>query len=111
MARRHPAPEPTTTRALDGVVGLTLTIRRCANSACERYHLPYRPEEEGRLALPQSEFGLDLIALVGTLRYHDQRSVPEIHQTLRQRGVVIAQRSVTHLMQRYEELVALHLAD
>ena len=87
-----------TLRTLDGVLGLTLKIRRCSNPDCERYHTPYRPEEEGRLALPKGEFGLDLIVLIGTLRYHQQRSVPEIHHSLQQRGVMIAQRSVTNLV-------------
>jgi len=34
-----------------------------------------------------------------------------IHQALCDRGVAIAERTVTHLLQRYEELVALHLAE
>ncbi len=67
--------------------------------------------EEGRWALPHGEFGLDVIALVGGLRYASHRSVPEIHQTLCDRGVQIAERTVIHLLQRYEELVALRLAD
>ena len=46
----------------------------------------YRPEEEGRWALPQGEFGLDVIALVGALRFAEHRSVPEIHQALRGAG-------------------------
>jgi hypothetical protein len=54
---------------------------------------------------------LDVIALVGTLRSPSHRSIPEIHQALRDRGVLIAERTVTHLLQRYEELVALHLSD
>jgi hypothetical protein len=45
------------------------------------------------------------------LRYISHRSVPEIHQTLCDRGIRIAERTVTYLLQRYEELVALHLAD
>jgi Transposase, Mutator family len=57
------------------------------------------------------EYGLDVIALVGTLRYTSHRSVPEIHEALCDRGISIAERTVTHLLQRYEELVALHLAD
>jgi hypothetical protein len=69
------------------------------------------PEEAGAWALPQGEFGLDVIALVGQLRAREQRSVPQIHQTLRERGVSIAQRSVSVLLHRYEELVALRLAD
>ena len=51
------------------------------------------------------------VALVGSLRNTSHRSVPEIHQALCDRGVSIAERTVTHLLQRYEELVALHLAD
>ena len=52
-----------------------------------------------------------MIALVGTLRSTSHRSIPEIHQALRDRAVSIAERTVTHLLQRYEELVTLHLAE
>jgi hypothetical protein len=90
---------------------LTVVIRSCPNQACERYHVAYHPEEEGIWALPQAEFGLEIIALVGVLRYGEHRSIPEIHQQLRLRGVSIAERSVTYLVERYEELVALHLSD
>jgi hypothetical protein len=58
------------------------------------------------MALPQHEFGLDVVALVGVLRHRDHRSVPEIHVALRQRGVEIAERSVTNLLDRYDELLA-----
>lgn len=96
---------------LEGLCRLILAVRRCQDPACPRYHRAYRPEEEGRWALPQAEFGLDVIALVGALRFAEHRSVPEIHQALRARGVAIAERSVSNLLQRYEELVALRLAD
>ncbi len=100
-----------TITTLDGLCQFLLTIRRCHNPACERYHYPYRPEEEGRWALPHGEFGLDIIALVGTLRYEMHHSVPEIHQELCKRGVIIAERTVTNLLARYEELVTLHLTN
>src|SRR5262245_2227738 len=79
---------------LDGVVRLRLQARRCHNHACPRHRIPYRPEAEGLLALPHHEFGLDLIALVGALRYAQHRSVPEIHAELTRRGVALAQRTV-----------------
>jgi hypothetical protein len=100
-----------TVATLDSLVQLTLPVRRCEHRACPLSHQPYRPEAEGRFALPHGEFGLDVIALVGALRYAEHRSVPEIHQALRGRGVAIAERTVTHLLQRYEGLVALRLAD
>lgn len=71
----------------------------------------YRPEQESRWALPQHEFGLDVIALVGAVRYQEHRSVPEIHKFLQQRGLGISQRSVSHLLDRYDELVATCLSD
>ncbi len=96
---------------LAGLLRLRLSIRRCPHADCPRYHRPYRPEAEGALALPEHEFGLDVIALIGALRYVQHQSVPEMHRTLRARGVDIAQRSVTYLLERYDELLALSLTD
>ena len=62
-----------TVTTLAGLVRLRLRIRRCENPACVRHHRPYRPEAEGALVLPQHEFGLDVIALVGALRYREHR--------------------------------------
>src|SRR5689334_8376388 len=138
MARTHPRPEATVQRrlvpcgahcwlcgralwitdtnhrtvtTLAGLVACTLQIRSCPNRACERYRRPYRPEAEGTLALPHAEFGLDVIAFIGTRRYADHRSVPEIHRELTARGVAISERAVTDLLHRYEELVTVRLAD
>lgn len=96
---------------LTGRLGLHLKVYRCPHPECVRYHQPYRPEAEGALVLPQHEFGLDIIAAIGALRYVEHRSVPEIHQRLRERGVEIAERTVTHLLHRYDELLALSLSD
>jgi len=100
-----------TNTPLDAVLGLTLQIRRCLNQACPHVHHPHRPEHEGRLALPKHEFGLDVIAFVGQQRYGHHRSVPEIHQALVERHVAVAPRTVTNLLERYDELVALSLQD
>jgi hypothetical protein len=91
---------------LTGSVRLRLKIRRCETVGCPRLHRPYRPEAEGTLALPQYEFGLDVMALVGALRHRGHRSVPEIHAVLTARGVTMAERSVTNLLDRYDELLA-----
>ncbi len=69
-----------TVATLDGLYDLVLVVRLCRDPACPLYRKPYRPEEEGGWALPHGEFGLDVIALVGALRYGEHRSVPEIHQ-------------------------------
>ena len=100
-----------TITTLHDVTRLTLSVRRCHNPACPRHRKPVRPEEEGAWALPNGEFGFDIIALIGTLRYREHRSIPEIHRSLLEHNVAIAQRTVTYLLERYEELLALRLAD
>jgi len=100
-----------TVATLDGLLRLVLDIRRCHQAGCSRQLQPYRPEAEGRYALPQQEFGLDVLALVGALRYAEHRSVPEIHRHLTARGLAIAERTITNLLDRYDELLAVTLTD
>jgi hypothetical protein len=100
-----------TVATLDGVVRLNLGIRRCRNNLCVAVRRPYRPEAEGRFALPHHEFGLDVIAVIGRLRYTDHRSIPEIHAHLIGRGLRIAERTVENLLDRYDELLAVSLTD
>jgi len=100
-----------TVTTLDAVTRLTLRVRRCPNPDCSRYRRPCRPEAESLLALPHHEFGLDVLTLVGRLRHAEHRSIPEIHQELARRGVAIALRSVSNVLDRYDELRALATAD
>ena len=104
-------PPDRTITTLDGVLRLTLTIRRCPHPNCPRFLRPYRPEAEPHFALPYHEFGLDVMATVGRLRYAEHRSIAEIHRELTRRGLVVAVRTVTNLLDRYDELRALASAD
>lgn len=101
-----------TITTLSGLVRLKLKVRRCHTEGYSRYLKPYRPEAEGRFALPQHEFGLDVIALLGTLRYSEHLSVPELHRRITgEYGLSISERTVTNLLDRYDELLAVSLAD
>ena len=92
---------------LKEVVQLRLKIRRCPNPICERFHQAYRPEQESRWALPQHEFGLDVIAKSGCCAVSRAFLVcPKFMSSCRARGLGISQRSVSHLIDRYDELVA-----
>lgn len=100
-----------TLTTLEAVLRLTLQIRCCLNANCPQFRKPYRLEAEGRLALPKHEFGLDVIALVGTRRYAQHRSIPEIHHALVDRGIAVAQRTVANLLECCDELLSLTLQD
>lgn len=96
---------------LEGIVRLKVSIGRCENRTCARYHRPYHPAEEGRWVLPHYEYGLDVMALIGAQRYRDSASAPQIHAALLARQVRISQRNVQYLLERYDELVALSRRD
>ncbi|MEA2686693.1 MAG: hypothetical protein QOE93_1888 [Actinomycetota bacterium] len=96
---------------LEGLLRLRLQVRSCRNPGCPRHRICLRPEQEARYALPQHEFGLDVVALVGVLRHAEHRGIPEIHAELTRRGVPIRARSVGNLLDRYDELLALSCSD
>src|SRR5260370_5804037 len=100
-----------TVTTLGGRYRLHLAVRRCTSPECLRHPRPYRPEAEGAWALPHGEYGLDVIALVGFLRYRRHQSLAEIHHSLHERGLSIGERTVLNLLARYEELVTLHMTD
>jgi hypothetical protein len=96
---------------LAGVVQLCLKVRECQTATCPRYQKAYRPEAEGQIVLPQHEFGLDLIAQIGAWRYLQHRSVPEMQAALQALHLPSSERSVTNLLSRYDQLVALAVLD
>jgi hypothetical protein len=96
---------------LSGTLRLRLKVRSCRNPDCGRAKKAVRPAGEGAFALPKHEFALDVIAQIGNWRYRDHASVPEMHRQLQDAGVPICERTVTHLLDRYDELVALSMLD
>ena len=78
---------------------------------CARYHKPYRPEAEGALALAPARVrpgrdrpGRGLAPSRASQRARDPRGAHG-------RGVAIAERSVTNLLDRYDELLATRLME
>jgi hypothetical protein len=96
---------------LSGTLRLLLKVRTCRNTDCGRAKKAVRPFGEGLYSLPRHEFGLDVIAQIGNWRYREHASIPEMHRRLQQAGVPISERTVTHLLDRYDELVALSTLD
>jgi hypothetical protein len=105
------SPNYRTITTLKAVLRLTLPMRRCLHHSCPQCQRPYRPEAEGRGALPKHAFGRDGIAVVGPRRSAHHRSSPELHQHLCPQGVAIAPRTVTNLLERSEALLALSRTD
>src|SRR3712207_3393975 len=54
----------------------------CSTLSCHLHSAVFRPEEEELLALRGYTFGLDVVALIGELRYQRHRSIPQVHAEL-----------------------------
>ena len=58
------------------------------------------------MAIPKHEFGLDVIACVGTLRYAEHRSLHAIYQHLCHRRIAVAPRTA-HILSNQAQREAL----
>lgn len=92
---------------MDAVTRLRLQIKACHNPGCERYKIRTRPEQEGRIAITQNEFGMDVLSLVGELRHTEGLSGPKIHAELIRRNVPICLCSASNLIKRHDEMLGL----
>lgn len=92
---------------MDAVTRLRLQIKACHNPGCERYKGRVRPEQEGRIAITQNEFGMDVLALVGELRHVRGLSGPKIYTEMISRGVPVCLCSASNLIKRHDEMIGL----
>ena len=90
---------------LDEQLDVTSHFLECPTPSCRLREAVYRPEEEGLLALRGYTFGLDVVALVGELRYGSNRSIPEIHAHLLEAGLEISDKEVSLLSEVFLALV------
>jgi hypothetical protein len=100
---------PRTMFTMEGTCLFNIQIRICHNPACKQYAKPYRPELEGRLALPYAKYGLDVLALVGGLHRFRKLNTTQIHRYLHDCNIPISQRTVTNLLNTYQGLLTISL--
>jgi hypothetical protein len=94
-----------TVQHLDRVVYVTNRPKRCPNPACSAAPSTYGSAAAQAIALPNSSFGLDVIAQLGFWRDHEHLSTAQLHARLQGR-VQISPRSVSLLLEQYRLLLA-----
>lgn len=99
---------------LAGPMHMRLQVRRCHNVAhtgnkpCKRYFVPFRPEIEGRLALPQHAIGLDVMLRVGIdIQKNAHLSVSSIYNVLINKGIKISKRSIFNAWDGFRRIIDL----
>ncbi|WP_391202781.1 transposase [Psychrobacillus sp. L4] len=78
---------------------------RCTNSACENATTVFRSAQADHLSLKHMTYGIDVLAYVGQLRFKEHKTRKEIMDILNDHGVVISERHVQKLYERYTVLL------
>lgn len=90
---------------LTGVKKIINMGYRCGNAKCDFSHVVYRSAEAESLSMKHTTYGMDVIALVGHLRFKEHKTRTEIALELNQRGIKTTDRNVQLLYERYALLL------
>jgi hypothetical protein len=94
-----------TIQTLNGAVFVAGKGKKCANSECEYFGKHYLAYGVLKHSLPQSTYGLDVLAFIGWQHEHEHQQLVEIQRSLNQRGVEINERNVGKLYRQFLALL------
>lgn len=94
-----------TIQTLNGPVFVAGKSKECLNPACENYGKHYYASRVWLLSLPNSTYGLDVLAWIGWQHEHEHRQLVEIQRELNQRGVEVNERNVGKLYRQFLALL------
>lgn len=94
-----------TIQTLQGPLFLAGRAKMCVNVECSHYGTRYYASQVLLLSLPDSTYGLDVLAYIGWRHEHDQRQLVEIQRELNQKGIEINERNVGKLYRQYLALL------
>ena len=88
---------------------VTSYAHRCPNQSCPQPRAVYRSVEAEALSLKYYQYGLDVIANIGHLRYREHRTIRKTRSTIRERFRLHVSRSEVDLLsQAYLALIQAH---
>jgi len=95
-----------TIQTLNGPIYVAGKSKECTNPACQNFGKHYYASRVWLLSLPNSTYGLDVLAFIGWRHEHEHRQLVEIQRELNQRGVAINERNVGKLYRQFLALVS-----
>ena len=102
---RRPWHTRKTIQTLQGPLFVAGKSKECANPSCRNYQKHYYASRVWLLSLPDSTYGLDVLAFIGWQHEHEHRQLLEIQRELNQRGVAINERNVGKLYRHFLALL------
>jgi len=94
-----------TIQTMQGPLFLAGRAKVCPNVECTHGGTRYYASQVLLLSLPNSTYGLDVLAYIGWRHEHDQRQLVEIQRELNQKGIEINERNVGKLYRQYLALL------
>lgn len=94
-----------TISTLEGVYTIVNMGYRCSNEHCSNPETVYRSAQADQLSMKHITYGMDVLAYVGQLRFEEHKTRSEIMDILNERGVVVSDRHVQKLYERYAVLL------
>jgi len=79
--------------------------KKCNGADCSHPGLHYHASSVLRISLPQSTYGLDVLAFIGWQHEHEHKQVVEIWELLNQREVEVSERHVARLYRQFLALL------
>jgi hypothetical protein len=79
--------------------------KRCASPDCPHRDHHYHASQVWRISLPQSTYGLDVLAFIGWQHEHEHKQFAEIQGKLNQRGIEVSERHVGRLYRQFLALL------
>jgi hypothetical protein len=79
--------------------------KKCNSPDCSHSGHHYHASKVLRISLPQSTYGLDVLAFIGWQHEHEHRQFVEIAEKLKQRGIEVSERHVGRLYRQFLALL------
>jgi len=93
-------------QTLKGPLFVAGKSKECVNPTCRKSGQRYYAGRIWRYSLPQSTYGLDVLAFIGWQHEHEHRQLVEIQRDLNQRGVEVNERNVGKLYRQFLALLS-----
>jgi len=79
--------------------------KKCDSPDCSHRGHHYHASQVLRISLPQSTYGLDVLAFIGWQHEHEHKQFVEIEEMLNQRGIEVSERHVGRLYRQFLALL------
>jgi len=105
LVARSPWHMKKTIQTLEGPEYIAGKSKKCANQECANYGKHYYASRVWLKSLPNSSYGLDVLAYIGWRHEHEHRQLKEIQQELNEHGVEVNERNVGKLYRQFLALL------